>query len=222
VAAGQSERVLAHASDLVVTLLGDRLDDSTRVRGAVQRSLMLRIKDYIHQRFPDRPSGPPRSPLPSTSPPATCTSFSKPATRRSRCTPKASAWTGPGETSWTRGLLTGPFPRSPAAAGSATSAASTAPASRPTQSVPASCATHQPPRHNPRRPSPDIPGTARHAQRAETVRQYELRSNTGPVRTGRSAGRRTAHQTRSASAPIRQGEPKTMCPIIAVRDREGR
>ena len=56
--AGQSERVLAHASDLVVTLLGDRLDDNTRVRGAVQRSLMLRIKDYIHQRFPDPALGP--------------------------------------------------------------------------------------------------------------------------------------------------------------------
>ena len=51
--AEQSERVLAHASDLVVTLLGDRLDDSTRARGAVQRSLMLRIKDYIHQRLRD-------------------------------------------------------------------------------------------------------------------------------------------------------------------------
>jgi AraC-like DNA-binding protein len=42
----------------VVTLLGDRLDDSTRVRGAVQRSLMLRIKDYIHQRFSDPALGP--------------------------------------------------------------------------------------------------------------------------------------------------------------------
>ena len=56
--AGQSERVLAHASDLVVTLLSDRLDDSTRVRGAVQRSLMLRIKDYIDQRFRDPALGP--------------------------------------------------------------------------------------------------------------------------------------------------------------------
>jgi len=56
--AGQSERVLAHASDLVVTLLSDRLDDSTRVRGAVQRSLMLRIKDYIGQRFHDPALGP--------------------------------------------------------------------------------------------------------------------------------------------------------------------
>jgi protein-tyrosine-phosphatase len=57
-AAEQSERVLAHASDLVVTLLSDRLDDSTRVRGAVQRSLMLRIKDYIGQRFRDPALGP--------------------------------------------------------------------------------------------------------------------------------------------------------------------
>jgi AraC-like DNA-binding protein len=56
--AGESERVLAHASDLVVTLLGDRLDDSTRVRGAVQRSLMLRIKDHIHQRLRDPALGP--------------------------------------------------------------------------------------------------------------------------------------------------------------------
>jgi AraC-like DNA-binding protein len=56
--AEQSERVLAHASDLVVTLLSDRLDDSTRVRGAVQRSLMLRIKDYIDLRLCDPALGP--------------------------------------------------------------------------------------------------------------------------------------------------------------------
>jgi AraC-like DNA-binding protein len=56
--AEQSERVLAHASDLVVTLLSDCLEDSTRVRGAVQRSLMLRIKDYIHQRLRDPALGP--------------------------------------------------------------------------------------------------------------------------------------------------------------------
>jgi AraC-like DNA-binding protein len=56
--AEQSERVLAHASDLVVALLSDRLDDSTQVRGAVQRSLMLRIKDYIHQRLSDPALGP--------------------------------------------------------------------------------------------------------------------------------------------------------------------
>ena len=56
--AEQSERVLAHASNLVVALLSGRLDDSTRVRGAVQRSLMLRIKDYIHQRLADPALGP--------------------------------------------------------------------------------------------------------------------------------------------------------------------
>ena len=56
--AEQSERVLAHASDLVVSLLSDHLDDSTRVRGAVQRSLLLRIKDYIDQRLHDPALGP--------------------------------------------------------------------------------------------------------------------------------------------------------------------
>jgi AraC-like DNA-binding protein len=56
--AEQSERVLAHASDLVVTLLSDCLDDTTRVQGAVQRSLMLRIKDYIDQRLCDPALGP--------------------------------------------------------------------------------------------------------------------------------------------------------------------
>jgi AraC-like DNA-binding protein len=56
--AEQSERVLAHAGDLVVTMLSDRLDESTRVRGAVQRSLMLRIKDYIHRRLSDPALGP--------------------------------------------------------------------------------------------------------------------------------------------------------------------
>ena len=41
-----------------MTLLSDRLDDSTRMRGAVQRSLMLRIKDYIGRRFRDPALGP--------------------------------------------------------------------------------------------------------------------------------------------------------------------
>ncbi len=56
--AEQSERALAHASDLVVTLLSDRLNDTTTVRGAVQRSLMLRVKDYIDQRLTDPTLGP--------------------------------------------------------------------------------------------------------------------------------------------------------------------
>ena len=38
-----------------MTLLSDLLDDSTYGRGAVQRSLMLRIKDYIHQRLSTGP-----------------------------------------------------------------------------------------------------------------------------------------------------------------------
>jgi hypothetical protein len=51
--AEQSERVLAHASDLVVTLLSDSLDDTRRVRGTVRRSVMLRIRGYIQQRSCD-------------------------------------------------------------------------------------------------------------------------------------------------------------------------
>jgi len=39
-------------------LIRDCLDDSARVRGAVQRSLMLRIKDYIDQRLCDPALGP--------------------------------------------------------------------------------------------------------------------------------------------------------------------
>jgi len=54
----RSEQVLAHVSDLVVTLLSDSLDDSGRGRGAVQRSLMVRIKDYIDQRLDDPELGP--------------------------------------------------------------------------------------------------------------------------------------------------------------------
>jgi len=57
-AAGQSERVLAQVGDLVVTLLSDCLDDSARVRGAVQRSLLVRIKDYIDRRLHDPALGP--------------------------------------------------------------------------------------------------------------------------------------------------------------------
>ena len=56
--AEQSERALAHASDLVVTPLSDRLDDTTTVRGAVHRSLMVRVKDYIDQRLTDPTLGP--------------------------------------------------------------------------------------------------------------------------------------------------------------------
>jgi AraC-like DNA-binding protein len=55
----QSERVVAQASDLVVTLLSGSLNGDDAIRGCVQRSLMLRIKDYIEQRLSDpalRPS----------------------------------------------------------------------------------------------------------------------------------------------------------------------
>jgi AraC-like DNA-binding protein len=54
----QSERVLADVTDLVLTLLSDWADDSDAVRSSVQRSLMLRIKDYIDRRLADPTLGP--------------------------------------------------------------------------------------------------------------------------------------------------------------------
>jgi AraC-like DNA-binding protein len=54
----QSEQVLAQASDLVVTLLSGSIDGGDAVRGCVQRSLILRIKDYIDQRISDPALGP--------------------------------------------------------------------------------------------------------------------------------------------------------------------
>jgi AraC-like DNA-binding protein len=54
----QSERVLADVTDLVMALLGDWVDDSDAVRSSVQRSLMLRIKEYIDRRLADPTLGP--------------------------------------------------------------------------------------------------------------------------------------------------------------------
>ncbi len=48
-----AERVLMHATDLVLALLGDHVDDRGAARSSVQRSLMLRIKDYIEQHLPE-------------------------------------------------------------------------------------------------------------------------------------------------------------------------
>jgi AraC-like DNA-binding protein len=56
--AAQSERVIAQAGDLVVTLLSGSLDGGDAVRGSVQRSLILRIKDYIDRRLSDTDLGP--------------------------------------------------------------------------------------------------------------------------------------------------------------------
>jgi AraC-like DNA-binding protein len=56
--AAQSERVIAQASDLVVTLLSSAFGADDDVRGSVQRSLVLRIKDYIEQRLTDPALGP--------------------------------------------------------------------------------------------------------------------------------------------------------------------
>lgn len=55
---GQSERVLADVTDLVLTLLSDWAEDSDAVRSSVQRSLMFRIKDYIDRRLADPTLGP--------------------------------------------------------------------------------------------------------------------------------------------------------------------
>jgi AraC-like DNA-binding protein len=54
----QSERVLADVTDLVVTLLGDWVDDSPVVRTSGQRSLLLQIKDHIDRRLADPTLGP--------------------------------------------------------------------------------------------------------------------------------------------------------------------
>jgi AraC-like DNA-binding protein len=56
--AAHAERVIAQASDLVVTLLSGAFDSGDVVRGSVQRTLMLRIKDYIEQRLSDASLGP--------------------------------------------------------------------------------------------------------------------------------------------------------------------
>jgi AraC-like DNA-binding protein len=57
-AGAQSERVLADLTDLVVALLGDRVGDSEGVRSSLQRSLLVRVKDYIDRRLPDATLGP--------------------------------------------------------------------------------------------------------------------------------------------------------------------
>jgi AraC-like DNA-binding protein len=44
---------LALANDLLVTLLSARLSESSRLAGSLQRTLPLRIKDYINQRLAD-------------------------------------------------------------------------------------------------------------------------------------------------------------------------
>jgi len=55
----QSEPALLQASDLVASLLSDYAAPSEAVRGCLQRTLMLRIKDYIGQRLCDPSLRPP-------------------------------------------------------------------------------------------------------------------------------------------------------------------
>jgi len=59
VPAAQSERALLQASDLVASLLSDYAAPGEAARGCHQRTLMLRIKDYIGQRLCDPGLGPP-------------------------------------------------------------------------------------------------------------------------------------------------------------------
>jgi AraC-like DNA-binding protein len=59
VPAAQSERTLLQASDLVASLLSDYAAPGEAARGCLQRTLMLRIKDYIGQRLFDPGLGPP-------------------------------------------------------------------------------------------------------------------------------------------------------------------
>lgn len=54
----QSERLLSHAGDLVVTMLSGWLDDSDSVSQSVYRSQLLRIKDYIDRHLDDPALGP--------------------------------------------------------------------------------------------------------------------------------------------------------------------
>lgn len=55
VPAAQSERIMAQATDLVITLLED---GSAAVRSSAQRSLLLKIKDHIDRRLADPALGP--------------------------------------------------------------------------------------------------------------------------------------------------------------------
>jgi len=59
VPAGQWERALLQASELVASLLSDHAAPSEAVRGCLQQTLMVRIKDYISHRLCDPGLGPP-------------------------------------------------------------------------------------------------------------------------------------------------------------------
>jgi AraC-like DNA-binding protein len=54
-----AEPTAATARDLVLTLLTDQLGDNSRNDALLQRTLMLRIKDYIHQHHREAALGPP-------------------------------------------------------------------------------------------------------------------------------------------------------------------
>jgi hypothetical protein len=128
---GQSERVLAHASDLVITLLSSGLRDTDAVRGAVQRSLILRIKDYINQRLWDSTLGPVEVAAAVNISTRYLHSSSRWNTTPCRCTSEHAGSNWHDAHSWTRASPIARSLRSPTPAGSATSAASTVPSREP-------------------------------------------------------------------------------------------
>jgi AraC-like DNA-binding protein len=54
----QAERLVTHAGDLLVTLLGGGLDDDETVQSALQRTLLTRAKDYIAKNLANPGLGP--------------------------------------------------------------------------------------------------------------------------------------------------------------------
>jgi len=149
VPARQWERALLQASDLVASLLSDYADPSEAVRRCLQRTVMLRIKDYIGQRLCDPGLRPPEI--------AAAAHISVrylhklfAATARYPSTSRGFAWSGHAMNSSIPASPAGPSPRSPSPADSATSAASTAPSKTPTGPAHDSC---EPPARKPTPPS---------------------------------------------------------------------
>jgi AraC-like DNA-binding protein len=51
--AGNPQRLVQHANDLIVTLLSQGIEPTDTTRGCIQRSAMLRVKDHIDQQLHD-------------------------------------------------------------------------------------------------------------------------------------------------------------------------
>jgi AraC-like DNA-binding protein len=57
--AGNPQRLVQHASDLIVSLLSEGIEPTDTTRGCIQRTIMLRVKDYIDQHLDDQALTPP-------------------------------------------------------------------------------------------------------------------------------------------------------------------